>query len=77
MFKASKVQPLQVVNYSEMIPSIQTLHSDFFVLNTSQFVNETLNNNSVARHVNQFIEDFQDQLLSKDPDQKNEIVNVR
>ena len=56
--KALKVQPLQVMNYSEIIPQIETNHADFFVLNTSQFVNDTLNNNSVSKHVNQFMKDF-------------------
>ena len=74
LHKASKVQPLQVVNYSQMIPSITTLHPDFFILNTSQFVNDTLNNNSVARHVNHFMEDFEDQLLGH-RNQKKEVVN--
>ncbi len=53
--KARRVQPLQVLNYSKTIPSIETLHEDFYVLNTSQFVNDTLNNNSVAKHVERFL----------------------
>jgi protoporphyrinogen oxidase len=53
--RAFKVQPLQVLNYSEIIPQVRTLHPDFYVLNTSQFVNDTLNNDSVTRHVNQFL----------------------
>lgn len=54
--RAVKVQPLQVLNYSSCIPSIETKHRDFFVLNTAQFVNDTLNNNSVVRHVEQFLQ---------------------
>lgn len=50
--RAFKVQPLQVLNYSEIIPKVQTKHPDFFVINTSQFVKDTLNNDSVTRHVN-------------------------
>lgn len=53
--RAFKVQPLPVLNYSDLIPQVQTKHKDFFVLNTSQFVNDTLNNNSVIRHVNEFL----------------------
>lgn len=60
--KALKVQPLQVINYSEIIPQIETKHKDFFVLNTSQFVNDTLNNNSVAKHVSHFVESFNKEL---------------
>ncbi len=64
--RAFKVQPLQVTNYSKRVPRIETLHKDFFVLNTSQFLNDTLNNNSVARHVERFVEAFQ-QTLSDQP----------
>lgn len=33
-----------------------TRHKDFFVLNTSQFVNSTLNNNAVIGAVNEFVQ---------------------
>ncbi len=61
--KAFKVQPLQVVNYSNIIPRVKTKHPDIFVLNTSQFVDETLNNNSVVSHVNHFMSEFRKQLI--------------
>ncbi len=60
VFKAIKVQPLQVVGYSELIPSWETQHSDFFILNTSQFVNNTLNNNEVVSLVSKFLERHSD-----------------
>lgn len=60
--KAYKVQPLQVLNYSETIPEIKTKNKDFYVLNTSQFVNDTLNNNSVAGHVKKFMDGFKKEL---------------
>lgn len=60
--KAYKVQPLQVLDYSKSIPEITTQHPDFYVLNTSQFVNDTLNNNSVVNHVNQFIKEFKTEI---------------
>ena len=53
--RAVKVQPLQVLNYSELVPQVSTRHDDFFVLNTSQFVHNTLNNNEVVRSVNDFL----------------------
>jgi protoporphyrinogen oxidase len=53
--RAIKVQPLQVLNYSNLVPNVVTEHNDFFVLNTSQFVNDTLNNNTVVRHVDEFL----------------------
>ena len=56
--RAFKVQPLQVLNYSEIIPKTHTKHPDFYVLNTSQFVNDSVNNNSVVTHVNSFIDEF-------------------
>jgi protoporphyrinogen oxidase len=56
--KAYKVQPLQVMNYSDIVPKVKTKHPDFYVVNTSQFVNDTLNNNSVVKHVERFMENF-------------------
>jgi protoporphyrinogen oxidase len=56
--RAVKVQPLQVLNYSSLVPHILTEHEDFFVLNTSQFVHGTLNNNEVIRTVDGFIKEY-------------------
>lgn len=53
--RAAKVQPLQVLHYSTLVPAVTTAHDDFFVLNTSQFVNGTLNNNEVVRAVDTFL----------------------
>jgi len=64
--KAFKVQPLQVLNYSSIVPKIQTKHSDFYVLNTSQFVNESVNNNSVVSHVDNFMTDFKEELKASE-----------
>lgn len=52
--RARKVQPLQVLDYSSMVPQAATQHARFHVLNTSQFVNATLNNNEVIGAVNRF-----------------------
>jgi protoporphyrinogen oxidase len=54
--RATKVQPLQVLNYSHLIPKTTTENSDFFVLNSSQFIDNTLNNNTVVKYVNNFME---------------------
>ena len=54
--RAVKVQPLQVLHYSTKVPTVATRHKDFFVLNTSQFVNSTLNNNAVIGAVNEFVQ---------------------
>ena len=56
IYRAIKVQPLQVLNFSQIVPRSQTKHPDFFVLNTAQFVSNTLNNNEVIRAVNHFVE---------------------
>ncbi len=56
--RATKVQPLQVIDYSTLVPQPETRHPDFYVLNTAQFVNNTLNNNEVIRSVNAFFERF-------------------
>ena len=52
--RAAKVQPLQVLHYSKRVPKIETRHPRLYVLNTSQFVNATLNNNEVILAVNHF-----------------------
>ncbi len=62
--RAIKVQPVQVLNYSQIVPKTTTKHKDFYVLNTSQFVNDTLNNNSVVRHVNRFVEENKDHFFA-------------
>jgi len=56
--RAFKVQPLQIIGYSELVPTATTTHPDFFVLNTSQFAANTLNNNDVIRAVDYFMESY-------------------
>lgn len=56
--RAVKVQPLQVLDYSTLVQQPATRSPDFYVLNTAQFVNNTLNNNQVIRTVNAFFEEF-------------------
>ncbi len=63
--RAIKVQPLQVLNYSNIVPEAQTRHHRLHVLNTSQFVNATLNNNEVIAAVNAFYHTFSNQLHIK------------
>ena len=53
--RAVRVQPLQVQEFSKIVPTVETKHPDFFVLNTAQFVNATLNNNEVIRSVDEFV----------------------
>jgi hypothetical protein len=49
---------LQVLGYSSLVPQVKTKHKDFYVLNTSQFVNATLNNNEVIGAVNRFYDEY-------------------
>jgi len=62
--RAPVVQPLQVLGYSGIVPEVETAHPDFFVLNTSQFVNATLNNNEVIGAVNRFYEKHSTELAA-------------
>jgi protoporphyrinogen oxidase len=52
--RATRVQPLQVIGYSSLVPAPRTRHEDLYVLNTSQLVGGTLNNNEVIGAVNGF-----------------------
>ena len=54
--RAPVVQPLQVIGYSSLVPTVETRHPSLFVMNTSQFVGGTLNNNDVVGAVNRFFE---------------------
>jgi protoporphyrinogen oxidase len=55
VMRAGRVQPLQVIDYSSLVPRPVTRHPDFLVLNTAQFVSNTLNNNEVIRNVDAFL----------------------
>ncbi|HEX9706182.1 MAG TPA: FAD-dependent oxidoreductase [Steroidobacteraceae bacterium] len=56
--RAFKVQPLQVIDYSSRVQAPGTRHKDFYVVNTAQFVANTLNNNEVIRTVNAFLKQY-------------------
>ncbi len=51
-----------MLSYSQLVPRVDTAHPDFFVLNTAQFVDATLNNNEVIRAVNGFCDSHREQL---------------
>jgi len=59
--RAPVVQPLQVIDFSTMVPKTSTVHADFHILNTAQFVGGTLNNNEVVGSVLDFVETFSSQ----------------
>ena len=62
--RAVKVQPLQVVGYSQRVQAPRTRHPDFYVVNTAQFASNTLNNNEVIRSVDAFLEQFEPEFRS-------------
>jgi hypothetical protein len=47
-----------VTGYSRLVQPPRTRHADFYVVNSAQFVNNTLNNNEVIRNVNAFLDRF-------------------
>jgi len=49
---------LQVIDYSSRVQAPGTRHKDFYVVNTAQFVANTLNNNEVIRTVNAFLKQY-------------------
>jgi protoporphyrinogen oxidase len=62
--RAVKVQPLQVIDYSQLVQQPATKHPDFFVLNSAQLVANTLNNNEVVRSVEDFLARFGDRFAA-------------
>jgi protoporphyrinogen oxidase len=62
--RAVKVQPLQVIGYSDRVQAPRTLHPDFYVVNSAQFASNTLNNNEVIRSVDAFLEQFEPEFRS-------------
>jgi protoporphyrinogen oxidase len=46
--RESNVQPIQEVNYSLNIPSMETPLKNFYLVNTTMILNSTLNNNQVV-----------------------------
>jgi len=63
--RAPVVQPLQVIDFSKMVPKTTTVHPDFHVLNTAQLVGGTLNNNEVVGSVLDFVDTFTGQPTQK------------
>ncbi len=53
--RAFRVQPLQVLGYSRLVPEVETRHPGLYVLNTAQFVGGTVNNNHVVESVDRFV----------------------
>jgi len=59
IFRERLVQPIPVINYSALVPGMQTSVPGLYLANTTQIVNSTLNNNEmvkIARKVTELIE---------------------
>lgn len=59
IFRERLVQPIPVINYSNLVPSMQTNVKRLYLVNTTQIVNSTLNNNEmvkIARKVTDLVE---------------------
>jgi protoporphyrinogen oxidase len=49
VFRERLVQPIPVLNYSAMVPQMETSIENLLLANTTQIVNSTLNNNEMVR----------------------------
>ena len=58
--RASHVQPLQTVGYSKRLSTLRSRHPDLLVLNTSQLVTNTVNNDAAIRGVFEFLRKHRD-----------------
>ena len=56
VFRERLVQPIPVLDYSSLVPSMQTSVPDLFLANTTQIVNSTLNNNEMVRIAGKAVE---------------------
>lgn len=58
--RTSHVQPLQIVGYSKRLSAMGSRHPDLLVLNTSQLVTNTVNNDAAIRGVFEFLRKHRD-----------------
>ena len=49
LFRERFVQPLPVIDYSDLVPQMRTNVEGLLVANTTQIVNSTLNNNEMVK----------------------------
>ena len=49
LFRERFVQPLPVIDYSDLVPDMQTNVEGFLLANTTQIINSTLNNNEMVK----------------------------
>ena len=56
IFRERLVQPVPVIHYSKLVPSMQTNLPGLLVANTSQIINSTLNNNEMVKIARRAVE---------------------
>jgi protoporphyrinogen oxidase len=55
LFRERLVQPVPVLNYSDIVPEMQTNIDGLFVANTTQIINSNLNNNAMVKIANRAV----------------------
>jgi protoporphyrinogen oxidase len=56
LFRERFVQPVPVLNYSDIVPPMKTNVDGLLVANTTQIINSTLNNNAMVKIANKAVE---------------------
>ncbi len=56
LFRERFVQPVPVLNYSELVPDMQTSINGLILANTTQIINSTLNNNAMVKIARQAVD---------------------
>ena len=56
VFRERLVQPIPVLNYSALLPPMQTPIPDLWLANTTQIINSTLNNNEMVKIAKQAVD---------------------
>jgi len=56
LFREKLVQPVPVLNYSQLVPEMETNVPGLFLANTTQIINSTLNNNEMVKIAKRAVE---------------------
>ena len=56
MFRERLVQPVPVLNYSDLVPAMQTNVPGLVLANTTQIINSNLNNNAMVKIANRAVD---------------------
>jgi protoporphyrinogen oxidase len=64
LFRERLVQPVPVLNYSDIVPDMQTNVDDLFLANSTQIINSNLNNNAMVKIANRAVQLVSQQCVS-------------